>query len=384
LYADKKPDCYKTIKLLFKMTAIYAYINEYFNFVADNTEKKGDLDEYLEEDFKFVATNNWKEGFDIVDWLIGQGKMKTDYKAFRQVASIDMLLTVKETCEICTRIMTYYEGEYDNAYEVFGKDITPESVVRHLAYVVLDEMELKDLKTLLGLEDSEEEEEKEIPWCYEGNKNAVCNCFQPCSPPSEEEEELDGDGDCDWCGNEATAGLIDGQFVCVECREEHFGEEVECCFVCGHEATAGFVVSEFLCAECCEHENEAINNAEMGAEDKDVPRPIVTPSITVISKAQFANRQELRDGRLWYDTKDHTDLPKMRKGIQDQLPKGARVLHVFVPCKPNPLYFNRKNTKVPYKTPVCVGKDHDGAYLHLNNYWASDFPVGNAIVVINK
>ena len=31
--------------------------------------------------------------------------------------------------------------------------------------------------------DSDDESEDETPWCYANNKNAICNCSQPCSRP---------------------------------------------------------------------------------------------------------------------------------------------------------------------------------------------------------
>jgi len=53
---------------------------------------------------------------------------------------------------------------------------------------------------------SEDGEEETQAWCYEDNKYAVCNCFQPCSPPSppseDEEEEVeseDEEGQCMFC-----------------------------------------------------------------------------------------------------------------------------------------------------------------------------------------
>jgi len=55
-------------------------------------------------------------------------------------------------------------------------------------------------------EDEEDAEEETQAWCYEDNKYAVCNCFQPCSPPSppseDEEEEVeseDEEGQCMFC-----------------------------------------------------------------------------------------------------------------------------------------------------------------------------------------
>ena len=47
----------------------------------------------------------------------------------------------------------------------------------------------KLIQSELEEEDYQEEETEEIPWCYEDNKNAVCNCPQPCNPPSDSEEE---------------------------------------------------------------------------------------------------------------------------------------------------------------------------------------------------
>ena len=38
-----------------------------------------------------------------------------------------------------------------------------------------------------------DDEEQEIPWCYTDNKNAVCNCIQPCYPPSESESDEEED-----------------------------------------------------------------------------------------------------------------------------------------------------------------------------------------------
>lgn len=51
--------------------------------------------------------------------------------------------------------------------------------------------------------ESEEEEEKEIPWCYENGKNSApipCGCPQPCCVPESSDEEED---ESDWCYGEA-------------------------------------------------------------------------------------------------------------------------------------------------------------------------------------
>lgn len=92
-------------------------------------------------------------------------------------------------------------------------------------------------------EEDEDPEPEEIPWCYTDNKNAVCNCFQPCCPPSdsesddEEEEDEDEepevsppvfvsipstfDGEC---------GIRDGKLYIPICRIGCIGKDALLCF----------------------------------------------------------------------------------------------------------------------------------------------------------
>lgn len=51
------------------------------------------------------------------------------------------------------------------------------------------------------LDDNNEAEicnEPEKPWCYAEDKKAVCNCIQPCEPPSDDED--DEEKVCEDCG----------------------------------------------------------------------------------------------------------------------------------------------------------------------------------------
>jgi len=173
---------------------IYDYINEYIQFVYEwdedtNSEEGGkwcdkkltkENEEKFEEDFKFSAGNNWETGFDFVEWLLANSDdMKNFYKVEPKVGCLHKLLTFQETCRIINRIITYYEDNYDDA-SVFTNDISCESVLRHLVYIELAEMNLDDLKELLCIDDDK----------------------------------------CDCCGEDAGAGLIDGKFVCITCRED--------------------------------------------------------------------------------------------------------------------------------------------------------------------
>lgn len=169
---------------------VFDYLNEYFQFVwehDENEKRETDLNDYLEEDFKFSAGNNWESGFDFVDWLLGQGDMGEHYKATAKMPCLHALLTFRETCSITSRIIKYYEDNYDDATS-FTKEITCESVLRHLAYVELAEMSVEDLKELLGIEEEEEEES--------------------------DDEDDEGEYTCAECGCE---GMYDPEDICSDC-----------------------------------------------------------------------------------------------------------------------------------------------------------------------
>ena len=116
-------------------------------------------------------------------------------------------------------------------------------------------------------------------------------------------------------------------------------------------------------------------------------------TIQVINKATFEEQYGNKVGSIlfpsdWYDCLSYVNTTKLRKNIKDQVPKGARILGVLVPTTASPTYKNVANKQVPYKTPLCADRNQDGAYYKTYpemNFamWASDFPVGDAIVVIN-
>jgi hypothetical protein len=116
-------------------------------------------------------------------------------------------------------------------------------------------------------------------------------------------------------------------------------------------------------------------------------------TIQVISEATYQEEYRNKVGSMlfpsdWYDCLHYVNTTKLRKNIINQVPKGARFVKVLVPVDTSSRYKNVANRKVPYKIPVCADRTQDGAYYkeypEMNfAMWASDFPVGDAIVVIN-
>jgi len=57
----------------------------------------------------------------------------------------------------------------------FCKDIVITKTAKILFYIKKETDE--------GGNTDDDESEDETPWCYANNKNAICNCSQPCSRP---------------------------------------------------------------------------------------------------------------------------------------------------------------------------------------------------------
>jgi hypothetical protein len=57
----------------------------------------------------------------------------------------------------------------------FCKDIVITKTAKILLFYIKKETDSDD--------ESEDESEDETPWCYANNKNAICNCSQPCYRP---------------------------------------------------------------------------------------------------------------------------------------------------------------------------------------------------------
>jgi hypothetical protein len=117
-------------------------------------------------------------------------------------------------------------------------------------------------------------------------------------------------------------------------------------------------------------------------------------TITLISNYKFEKDYESKLGSLmfpteWYDCLCYVNTTKLRKNLP-KLPKGSKILGVLVPTTNNPEFVNQQNTAVPYETPVCADKTTDGAYYktypNMGGFamWATDHPVGNAIIVVSK
>ena len=118
--------------------------------------------------------------------------------------------------------------------------------------------------------------------------------------------------------------------------------------------------------------------------------------LLVITKTEFvdagypAKMGSLMFPAEYYDCKHHVDCPKLKKSlIRDyNMPTGRRILKVLI-TTPNHAWFkNVSNTEIPYKNAVCADEKTDGAYR--KNYpemnfsmWATDFPVGDAVVVVS-
>lgn len=116
-------------------------------------------------------------------------------------------------------------------------------------------------------------------------------------------------------------------------------------------------------------------------------------TVTVISKATYEAEYNDKVGSLlfpsdWYDCLSYVDTTKLRKNIKNQLPSEATILRVLIPVDTSSRYKNIANRKIPYKVPMCADRTQEGAYYkeypEMNfAMWASDFPVGDAVVVIN-
>jgi hypothetical protein len=118
------------------------------------------------------------------------------------------------------------------------------------------------------------------------------------------------------------------------------------------------------------------------------------PTITLVSKTQFEKDYASKLGSLmfpaeWYDCLHHTNTTKLRNNLP-ALPKGSKILRVLVPTTNHAEFVKKQNKLVPYKTPVCASQTDDGAYYktypEMGGFamWATDYPLGNAIVVVSK
>ena len=106
-------------------------------------------------------------------------------------------------------------------------------------------------------------------------------------------------------------------------------------------------------------------------------------SVKIISQKKF--NEMCPDGEpdnLW-DCKSYVDIKKLKNGLKNDLPKGARINKIYVYLEWSRYFKNIKNIAIPYENPVLSLKTYDGAYFKDGD-WVVDYPVGDAIIVINK
>jgi len=120
-------------------------------------------------------------------------------------------------------------------------------------------------------------------------------------------------------------------------------------------------------------------------------------TIQVINKLTFKSDYEKDMGSLmfpakWYDCKHHVNMPKLRKELTKMgvvFPPRVKILGVLVPTTIHPDFKNEQNKKIPYKHPICASQTDAGAYYktypEMGGFamWATDFPLGDAVIVIN-
>ena len=117
------------------MNRINTYIECYMQYVFHkhrSPSKYQDIDAYLDNEFKYVASN-WENEYDIVQWL--GSNMKS-------------LLTAETICTMIQTIQRYY-GD-DPCIKHIYLELTPELVMRHYCYCVIQQMPAEKIKETMG------------------------------------------------------------------------------------------------------------------------------------------------------------------------------------------------------------------------------------------
>jgi hypothetical protein len=90
----------------------------------------------------------------------------------------------------------------------------------------------------------------------------------------------------------------------------------------------------------------------------------------------------------WWDCSSYLDMEQVEKNVKrvNPLPKGASIKMVLVLSRDEPEFKNIANRVLPYRCAVCADQSYDGAYYkqypEMNfAMWATDYPLGDAIVV---
>ena len=113
-------------------TYLIEYLNMCFNDIYYNQDN---LDEYLEDEFKFKTTNDWDNtGNDFSNYIEEKG----------------IELTINTQYYLIRFIIDYYKINFGDS-NVFIENITYKNVLRHYAYIEVNELSIEDLKKYLNI-----------------------------------------------------------------------------------------------------------------------------------------------------------------------------------------------------------------------------------------
>jgi hypothetical protein len=86
------------------------------------------------------------------------------------------------------------------------------------------------------------------------------------------------------------------------------------------------------------------------------------------------------DNNYLTDMTSYFDKAKIKK----KLKLTTTIKYIVVRNIHSHKFFNKSNKFLKYKYPVCSSCNFDGAKLHKPGYYALDYPVGDAFIVINN
>jgi len=83
-----------------------------------------------------------------------------------------------------------------------------------------------------------------------------------------------------------------------------------------------------------------------------------------------------------FDCINYVNTTKLRKKFN--LKGRGRVIHVLLRCSNDPNFVNIANKDIIYKNPVLTSENSDGATKTKCGYYATEHPIGDAIVVLKE
>ena len=119
-------------------------------------------------------------------------------------------------------------------------------------------------------------------------------------------------------------------------------------------------------------------------------------TIRVITTSEFKSEFQSKMGSLmfpsdYYDCKHHVDYLKLKSNLwgSDLIEHRQRILRVLITTTNHSGFKNVSNLEIPYKKPVCADEKTTGAYRkhypEMNfTSWVSDYPVGDAVIVVSE